>query len=82
MSCHALVMNYNNYNDLYPHSQASIQATSINCTTVAFTGSDPPMSGAVMVMIDNAMADNSSVQYSYTFNPEFYSVIPTNTILG
>ena len=73
-------MNYGFYN--YSHSRTSISATSINCTTMAFTASDPPRSGAVMVMIDNATADNSSVQYSYTPNPEFYSVIPTNIIFG
>ena len=70
------------YNGFYLHSRDSIQATSINCTNMAFTASDPPMSGAVMVMIDNATADNISVQYNYTLNPDFYSVIPTNTILG
>ena len=65
-----------------PYSRASIQATSINCTTVAFTDSDPPMSGLVMGMIDNATASNISVQYNYTPNPEFYNVIPSNAILG
>ena len=64
------------------HSRDSIQATSINCTTAAFTASDPPMSGAVMVMIDGATASDSSVQYSYTLNPEFYNVIPSTTIPG
>ena len=81
-----MLMSWNNYGfynyNIYPYSQASIQATSINCTTMALTASDPPVSGAVMVMIDNATADNSSVQYNYTLNPEFYSVSPTNTILG
>ena len=80
MSCNLLVVNYGFYN--YPNSRASISATSINCTTMAFTSSEPPVSGAVMVMIDNATADNSRVQYNYTPNPEFYSVSPTNTILG
>ena len=67
---------------VYPHSRASISATSINCTTMAFTASDPPVSGAVTVMIDNAAVTNGSVQYSYTLNPEFYNVIPSTTILG
>ena len=40
------------------------------------------MSGAVMVMIDNAQVENSSVQYNYTLNPVFYNVIPPTTILG
>ena len=66
----------------YPHSQASIQLTIINCTTVEFTASAPPMSGAVMIMIDSATISNNSVEYMYTLNPEFYSVTPTNTILG
>ena len=64
------------------YSRDSINATSINCTTMAFIASDPPVSGAVMVMIDNAPVTNSSVQYSYTLNPEFYNVIPSTTILG
>ena len=70
------------YNGFYPHSQDSIQATSINCTTMAVTDSDPPVNGVVMVMIDNATAESSSVQYNYTLNPEFYNVIPSTTILG
>ena len=49
---------------------------------MALTASDPPVSGAVMVMIDGATASDSSVQYSYTLNPEFYNVIPSTTILG
>ena len=65
------------------HSLTSVQATNINCTTVEFTGSAPPMSGAVTVMIDDATVRNDSyVQYMYTPNPEFYNVIPSNTLLG
>jgi hypothetical protein len=72
----------NDHNDFYPLSQASIQANSINCTTVAFTSSDPPMSGLVMVMIDNATVSNNDVQFNYALNPEFHNVIPSDTILG
>ena len=64
------------------HSRASIQSTNINCTTMEFTASDPPMNGAVMVMIDSATVSNNSVQYNYTPNPEFFSVTPANTIVG
>ena len=64
------------------HSQTSIQATNITCTTVEFTASAPPVNGAVMVMINSATVSNNNVQYMYTPNPEFYSVIPSNTILG
>jgi hypothetical protein len=64
------------------HSRDSVQATSINCTTVALTASDPPMGGPVMVMIDGATANSNQVQYNYTPNPEFYNVIPSTTILG
>ena len=63
-------------------SQANIQATNINCTTVEFTSSAPPVNGTVMVMIDNARVSNNDVQFTYTPNPEFYSVTPMNTILG
>ena len=66
----------------YPHSQTSIQATNITSTTVEFTASAPPVNGAVMVMINSATVSNNNVQYMYTTNPEFYSVIPSNTILG
>ena len=35
-----------------------------------------------MVMIDSATISSNDVQFTYTPNPEFYSVTPTNTILG
>ena len=65
-----------------PHSRMSIQATNITCTTVEFTASAPPVNGTVMVMIDSATISSNSVEYTYTPNPEFYSVTPSNTILG
>ena len=63
-------------------SRVNIQATNINCTTVEFTSSVPPVNGTVMVMIDSATVSNNDVQFTYTPNPEFYSVTPMNTILG
>jgi hypothetical protein len=39
------------------------------------------MGGLVMVMIDNALVSNDSVQFNFTPNPEFYNVIPSTTIL-
>ena len=64
------------------YSRANIRATNITCTTKALIASNPPINGPVMVMIDGATASNNSIQYNYTLNPEFYSVLPMNTILG
>ena len=61
--------------------RGSIQANNISCTTPEFN-STSPMTGLVMVMIDSATVTNNDVQFTYTPNPKFYSVTPSNTILG
>ena len=58
----------------------SIQADSITCTTLALTGAVPPLMGPVVVTIDSATISSSSVQFTYTLNPEFHDVTPSNTI--
>ena len=60
---------------------SSIQADSINCTTSKFSGA-AEVNGLVVVNIDDAMVDNTSVHFTYTPNPKFYNVSPSNTILA
>ena len=66
----------------HTHSRAFIQMDSINCTTSEPAGLSPPMSGPVMVFIDSATVNNTSVQFTYTLNPELVSVTPSETILA
>ena len=58
-----------------------VQADRITCTTLSLTNlTTLPLTSAVKVLIDSATIINDSVHFTYTFNPEFYSVYPSSTI--
>ena len=59
----------------------TVQADKIICTTLPSTNTSTlPLTSPVTVFIDSATISNDSVHFTYTFNPEFYSVFPSNTI--
>lgn len=59
----------------------NVQVDIITCSTLPLSNTIAlPLSGPVSVLIDSATISNDSVQFTYTFNPEFYNVLPLNTI--
>ena len=59
----------------------TVQADKIICTTLPLTNlTTLPLTSAVKVLIDSATIIDDSVHFTYTFNPEFYSIYPSITI--
>ena len=82
---HFSVKHFPNISSFRACSQSqSIRIDTIVCTTQVFANASntpgPPVTGSVVVYIDNAIISNSSVNFTYTLNPEFKNITPSNTI--